>query len=414
LTTTRTRRRRKRRNANDGLGLGANGGRGRSNRQAMKKTVGVVEEAHKALGVFMPLTDKEERQAKRRKMVDRNERQTKRRERRLEDNTQQLPGLEIVAGDNHKTQKKNGDDSEDGEEDDDDDDEEEGGERFHGGEDSDDDEAMNAGLEGMEAEAAAKVKAKRALLKAGMGLVAADESGKGRLTEVEFVPSSAAAKMPPRADDRLYDSDNEEYDSEDERTTLALGTLMLRKSRAKTLVDASYNRFAWNDPTDLPEWFVDDEQKHYRPQLPIPKPLLDSIKQRFEDLTAKPIKKVAEARARKRKRSADKLKAAKKKAEALSNAPDMSDKEKLKAIAKAMASGSKQQVGKDGKATNPMHAKRKLVVMKKSMGGTAPKGSGKVKMVDRRMRSENHAKKRIDKKKNGRKHNKDKKSSKGL
>jgi hypothetical protein len=50
-----------------------------------------------------------------------------------------------------------------------------------------------------------------------------------------------------------------QYDSGDERTTLALGTLMLRKSRAKKLVDASYNRFAWNDPTDLPEWFVDDE-----------------------------------------------------------------------------------------------------------------------------------------------------------
>lgn len=67
--------------------------------------------------------------------------------------------------------------------------------------------------------------------------------------------------MPPRIDDRLYDSDHEEYDSEDEAVTLALGTLMLRKSRAKKLVDASYNRFAWNDPADLPEWFVDDEVK---------------------------------------------------------------------------------------------------------------------------------------------------------
>jgi AdoMet-dependent rRNA methyltransferase SPB1 len=68
--------------------------------------------------------------------------------------------------------------------------------------------------------------------------------------------------------------------------------------------------------------------------------LIDSIKQRFEDLTAKPMKKVAEARARKRKRSADKLKAAKKKAEAVSNAPDMSDKDKLKAIAKVSDSWS--------------------------------------------------------------------------
>lgn len=49
--------------------------------------------------------------------------------------------------------------------------------------------------------------------------------------------------MPPRQDDRTYGSDEEEYDSEDEATTLALGTMMLRKSRAKKLVDASYNRY---------------------------------------------------------------------------------------------------------------------------------------------------------------------------
>merc|ERR1711966_340214 len=108
---------------------------------------------------------------------------------------------------------------------------------------------------------------------------------------------------------------NEEYDSDDMAETLALGTMMLRKSKAKALVDASYNRYAWNDPEGLPDWFVDDENKHYRPKLPIPPALIAKIKQKQMALSEKPIKKVAEARARKSKRAKMKLAAAKKKAE---------------------------------------------------------------------------------------------------
>jgi hypothetical protein len=79
-----------------------------------------------------------------------------------------------------------------------------------------------------------------------------------------------------------------------------------------------------------------------------------------------------------------------------------------------MNSGNAGHSDKNGKAINPMHSKRKLVVMTKAMKGKVPKGGGKVKMVDRRLRSETKAKKRIDKKKNGRSHKKNKKSNKGL
>ncbi|CAN0402683.1 unnamed protein product, partial [Ectocarpus sp. 13 AM-2016] len=57
----------------------------------------------------------------------------------------------------------------------------------------------------------------------------------------------------------------EPYDDEDRARQLALGTMMLRKHRAKEMVDAAYNRFSWNDDADLPDWFVDDEKRHYRP-----------------------------------------------------------------------------------------------------------------------------------------------------
>jgi AdoMet-dependent rRNA methyltransferase SPB1 len=52
---------------------------------------------------------------------------------------------------------------------------------------------------------------------------------------------------------------------------------MLRRSREKALVDASYNRFTWNDAKDLPTWFLDDEMKHNKPQLPVPEALLEQV-----------------------------------------------------------------------------------------------------------------------------------------
>lgn len=113
----------------------------------------------------------------------------------------------------------------------------------------------------------------------------------------------------------------EAYDDEDRAKQLALGTMMLRKHRAKDLVDAAYNRFSWNDDADLPDWFADDEKRHYRPQLPLPPGLVEQMKQKFMTLATKPIKKVAEARARKRKRATQRLAAAKKKATAMAANP---------------------------------------------------------------------------------------------
>ena len=97
--------------------------------------------------------------------------------------------------------------------------------------------------------------------------------------------------------------------------------MMLRKHRAKDLVDAAYNRFSWNDDADLPDWFVDDEKRHHRPQVPLPPALVEQMKNKFMSLATKPIKKVAEARARKRKRATQRLANAKKKATAMAANP---------------------------------------------------------------------------------------------
>jgi len=235
-------------------------------------------------------------------------------------------------------------------------------------------------LDGLSVEQKKKVLEARALIKAGMG-ASTEEGGSG----FEVVPATDNKRPLPIMDHRKYDSENEDYDSDDYAQTLALGTMMLRQSKAKALVDASYNRFAWNDPGDLPDWFVDDENKHYRPQLPVPPALLAKMKEKVMALAVRPIAKVAEARARKSKRARLKLTAAKKKAEAVAANSDMSETMKLKAISKAMRGQDSQRSGS-----------KKYAVAKKGV-----QGSKGVKTLDKRMKSDKRGLERAEKRKNG-------------
>ena len=230
-------------------------------------------------------------------------------------------------------------------------------------------------LEGLSKEKKAKILEARALIKAGFGKTAADGNDSG--FEVVSAATSRLTNRPlPIADERNYDSENEDYDSDDYTRTLALGTMMLRQSKAKALVDASYNRFAWNDPSDLPDWFVDDENRHYRPQLPIPQALIDKITAKQLTLSARPIAKVAEARARKNKKAKLKITAAKKKAEVVAASSEMSEAMKLKAISKAMRGKDSQNSGKT------------YVVARK--GGNNKGGKG-MNVVDKRLKNDKRA-----------------------
>lgn len=216
---------------------------------------------------------------------------------------------------------------------------------------------------------------KKALIRSGMGAaLQSDAKDTGAFEVVE------AENVLPVMDERKYDSDHEEYDAEARAKTLAFATMMMKKSKAKDMVDASYNRYAWNDSSELPDWFEDDEEKHYRPQIPIPKQIMEQMKERFMEMATKPVKKVAEARGRKQRQQMKKLKAAKKKATDIANLPDMSTREKLKAIDKAMR-GAK--IKKENKV---------YVVSRRggrSAASTGKKGeSGKVKIVDPRMKSD--------------------------
>lgn len=86
---------------------------------------------------------------------------------------------------------------------------------------------------------------------------------------------------------------------------------------AYDVMDEGYNKHAFKDRDGLPDWFLDDEGRHDKPHKPITKEAAAAIKEKLRAYNARPIKKVAEARARKKFKQAQKLEKLKKKADLL-------------------------------------------------------------------------------------------------
>lgn len=62
-------------------------------------------------------------------------------------------------------------------------------------------------------------------------------------------------------------------------------------------------RFACSDEQwEVPEWFLDDERKHRKKPVPVTKEMVEEYKQKWKEIDARPIKRVAEAKARKKRR----------------------------------------------------------------------------------------------------------------
>jgi AdoMet-dependent rRNA methyltransferase SPB1 len=71
------------------------------------------------------------------------------------------------------------------------------------------------------------------------------------------------------------------------------------KKAKREIYDSAYNRYAFNDD-NLPSWFVDDENRHNKPQVPVSKELVQEMKLKFMEINARPIKKVQEAKVKKK------------------------------------------------------------------------------------------------------------------
>ncbi|XP_012588518.1 PREDICTED: pre-rRNA processing protein FTSJ3 [Condylura cristata] len=175
---------------------------------------------------------------------------------------------------------------------------------------------------------------------------------------------------------------------------LALGAVIASSKKAKRdLIDNSFSRYTFNeDEGELPEWFVQEEKQHRIRQLPIDKKEVEHYRKRWREINARPIKKVAEAKARKKRRMLKKLEQTKKKAEAVVNTVDISEREK---VAQLRSLYKKAGLGREKRQVTYVVAKRGVGRKVRRPAGVR----GHFKVVDSRMKKDQRAQQRKEQKK---------------
>ncbi|KOS18108.1 AdoMet-dependent rRNA methyltransferase spb1 [Escovopsis weberi] len=194
------------------------------------------------------------------------------------------------------------------------------------------------------------------------------------------------------ASDRLKPGERPDIDIITAEAMTLAHRLATGQTTSHDAVDDGFNKRAFRDRDGLPDWFLDDEGKHDKPMKPITKAAATAIKEKLRAFNARPIKKVREAKARKKFKTAQKLEKLKKKSDMLANDEGMTEKEKADSIARLVSKASKS------KPRTPA----KLVVAKglnKGIQGR-PKGvKGRYRIVDARMKKELRAQKRVSQRK---------------
>ncbi|KAI0068377.1 FtsJ-domain-containing protein [Artomyces pyxidatus] len=248
-----------------------------------------------------------------------------------------------------------------------------------------------------------------------------DEDSEDEDTESQFggdeeVSSSSKGRVSPLSDEDDFEvvpqepDDTEMWDVEGENEdeakqnhirkhglltaeAVTLAQQLVNRQKTKTdLINDGFTRYSLNSKDDLPSWFLDDESKHYMANIPITKEAVSALRAKQRALDARPIKKVAEAKARKKFKAAQRLEKAMKKAEGVTQTDDMTEREKAQQVEKLMRKGLSK--GKKDKK------EVKLVVAKGANRGLKgrPKGvKGRYTMVDSRMKKELRAKRRKEK-----------------
>jgi len=113
---------------------------------------------------------------------------------------------------------------------------------------------------------------------------------------------------------------------------LALGEKLVRSKKARRdIMDDGWHRFM-HDDTNLPDWFVKEEELHMKKKPDVDPETVAKYRERAKELNVKTIKKVVEAKARRKRKVARKLDQAKKKSAAILESEDTGSREKAKEI----------------------------------------------------------------------------------
>ena len=179
---------------------------------------------------------------------------------------------------------------------------------------------------------------------------------------------------------------------------LALGTaIATSKKKKRDLIDESFNRNTFNeDECDLPDWYVEEERKmvkHDFIRSHISKADIHYYRSKDLQINAKTIKKIAEAKARKKKKLTKKREQVRKQAENISDSVTMSSAEKAAQI---------KAIYKKAGLLNKKKENKTLVFARRGTGkkvSRPPGVRGKFAVVDRRMKKDKRAQLKNDKKK---------------
>ncbi|EGE05608.1 rRNA methyltransferase Spb1 [Trichophyton equinum CBS 127.97] len=174
---------------------------------------------------------------------------------------------------------------------------------------------------------------------------------------------------------------------------MALAHQMARGEKTtEDFVDDGFHRYSFRDVDGLPQWFLDDESQHSKIQRPITAAAAAAIREKMRAINARPIKKVREAKSRKKFKQAQKLEKLRKKSSLLAEDEGISERDKAQSIAKMISKATKKKPKQSVK----------LVVARGGNKGISgrPRGvKGRYKIVDARMKKDIRAEKRLAKKK---------------
>lgn len=186
---------------------------------------------------------------------------------------------------------------------------------------------------------------------------------------------------------------DEDLDIDDIAEIRALAKKMLRKKDRLNILESSYNRYAFDDLGNLPDWFVEDEKQHSKPNKPVTKEEMNVERELLREMNARTPKKILEAKNRKKKRLARTMEKVKQKAQAIVNQDEVGEGSKLRQI---------EKLYKKELAKNKPQKKYVFVRAQQKVG----KGGKNVKYVDKRLKKDKKAQKRQERNNKGLKNKK--------